>query len=121
MILPEGISFFGQSLTSRFADLIELITGSLPAQYGLVTTGIVDITTKSGAFQPGGSVGFYGGSHGWMEPSFEYAGSAGSFNYYVTGDLLEMASVSRIRPVRTIGSTQIKPGKVVFRLSRRYH
>jgi outer membrane receptor protein involved in Fe transport len=89
VILPEGISFFGQSLTSRFADSIELITGSLPAQYGLVTTGIVDIQTKSGAFQPGGSVGFYGGSHGWMEPSFEYAGSSGSFNYYVNGDLLE--------------------------------
>ena len=89
VILPEGISFFGQSLSSRFANSIELITGSLPAQYGLVTTGIVDIQTKSGAFQPGGSVGFYGGSHGWMEPSSEYAGSAGNFNYYVTGDLLE--------------------------------
>ena len=69
VILPEGISFFGQSLTSRFASSIDLITGSLPAQYGLVTTGIVDIQTKSGAFEPGGSVGFYGGSHGWMEPS----------------------------------------------------
>jgi outer membrane receptor protein involved in Fe transport len=89
VILPEGISFFGQSLTSRFASAIDLITGSLPAQYGLVTTGIVDIQTKSGAFEPGGSVGFYGGSHGWMEPSAEYAGSVGSFNYYVAGDLLE--------------------------------
>jgi outer membrane receptor protein involved in Fe transport len=88
VILPEGISFFGQSLTSRFASSIDLITGSLPAQYGLVTTGIVDIQTKSGAFQPGGSVGFYGGSHGWFEPSAEYAGSAGSFNYYVAGDYL---------------------------------
>jgi len=89
VILPEGISFFGQSLTSRFASSIDLITGSLPAQYGLVTTGIVDIQTKSGAFEPGGSVGFYGGSHGWMEPSAEYAGSVGSVNYYVAGDLLE--------------------------------
>jgi outer membrane receptor protein involved in Fe transport len=89
VILPEGISFFGQSLTTRFASLIELLTGSLPAQYGLVTTGIVDIQTKSGAFEPGGSVGFYGGSHGWMEPSAEYAGSIGNFNYYVAGDLLE--------------------------------
>jgi outer membrane receptor protein involved in Fe transport len=86
VILPEGISFFGQALTSRFASSIDLITGSLPAQYGLVTTGIVDIQTKSGAFQPGGSVGFYGGSHGWLEPSAEYAGSAGNFNYYVAGD-----------------------------------
>jgi outer membrane receptor protein involved in Fe transport len=89
VILPEGISFFGQSLTTRFASSIDLITGSLPAQYGLVTTGIVDIQTKSGAFEPGGSVGFYGGSHGWLEPSAEYAGSVGNLNYYVAGDLLE--------------------------------
>ena len=86
VILPEGISFFGQSLTSRFASSIDLITGSLPAQYGLVTTGIVDIQTKSGTFQPGGSIGIYGGSHGWIEPSAEYAGSIGHFNYYFAGD-----------------------------------
>ncbi len=86
VILPEGISFFGQSLTSRFASSIDLITGSLPAQYGLVTTGIVDIQTKSGTFQPGGSIGVYGGSHGWIEPSAEYAGSYGHFNYYFAGD-----------------------------------
>ena len=88
VILPEGISFFGQSLTTRFASSIDLITGSLPAQYGLVTTGIVDITTKSGAFEPGGSFSLYGGSHGWFEPSAEYAGSAGGINYYVVGDYL---------------------------------
>jgi len=91
VILPEGISFFGQSLTTRFASSVDLITGSLPAQYGLVTTGIVDIQTKSGAFEPGGSVGFYGGSHGWMEPSAEYAGSVGHYNYYVAGDDLRDA------------------------------
>lgn len=89
VILPEGISFFGQSLTSRFASSIDVITGSLPAQYGLVTTGIVDIQTKSGAFQNSGSVGFYGGSHGWLEPSAEYAGSSGHFNYYIAGDYLQ--------------------------------
>lgn len=89
VILPEGISFFGQSLTSRFASSAELITGSLPAQYGLVTTGIVDIQTKSGGFEPGGSVGFYGGSHGWLEPSGEFFGSSGKLNYYFAGDYVQ--------------------------------
>jgi len=88
VILPEGISFFGQSLTSRFAASLDLITGSLPAQYGLVTTGIVDIETKSGRFDQGGSIGLYGGSHGLVQPSAEYAGSAGNINYYVAGDYL---------------------------------
>jgi outer membrane receptor protein involved in Fe transport len=88
VILPEGISFFGQSLTSRLASSIDLITGSLPAQYGLVTTGIVDIQTKSGTFEPGGSIGMYGGSHDWLEPSAEYAGHQGALNYYFAGDLI---------------------------------
>jgi outer membrane receptor protein involved in Fe transport len=89
VILPEGISFFGQSLTSRFASSVDLITGSLPAQYGLVTTGIVDIQTKAGTFDQGGSIGVYGGSHGWLEPSAEYAGSSGNLNYYFAGDYLQ--------------------------------
>ncbi len=89
VILPEGISAFGQSLSPRFATQAELITGALPAQYGLRTAGIIDIQTKSGAFDQGGSVGIYGGSHQWLQPSAEYGGSIGRFNYYVTGDYLQ--------------------------------
>jgi len=88
-ILPEGISFFGQSLTSRFAASVDLITGSLPAQYGLVTTGIVDIQTKAGTFDQGGSIGVYGGSRDWLEPSAEYYGSSGNINTYFAGDYLQ--------------------------------
>jgi len=67
---------------------MSLITGALPAEYGLRTAGIIDITTKNGALQPGGSVSIYGGSHGTVQPSFSYAGSSGSFNYFVVGDYL---------------------------------
>ena len=88
VILPEGISFFGQSLSSRFASSIDVITGSLPAQYGLVTTGIVDIQTKSGAFKEGGSVGLYGGSNGWIEPSMDYAATSGHYSYFISGDFM---------------------------------
>jgi outer membrane receptor protein involved in Fe transport len=88
VILPEGVSFFGQSLSSRFASSIDLITGALPAEYGLRTAGIVDITTKSGAFEPGGSLSLYGGSHGWLQPSADYAGSISHFNYYISADYL---------------------------------
>src|SRR5260221_6590834 len=47
VLIPEGISGFGQELDTRFADNISLITGSLPAQFGYRTAGIVDIHTKS--------------------------------------------------------------------------
>ena len=86
IILPEGISVFGQTLNPRLADQVELITGALPAEYGLRTAGIIDIRTRDGGIEPGGSVSVYGGSHGTLEPSFEFGGSAGSINYFVSGD-----------------------------------
>ncbi|HWP77853.1 MAG TPA: TonB-dependent receptor, partial [Methylomirabilota bacterium] len=88
--LPDGVSFFGQGggLSPRLASSVELITGALPAEFGLRTAGIVDVNTKSGAFEPGGYVGLYGGSHSWIQPSAEYRGSLGRFNYYLSGDFL---------------------------------
>jgi outer membrane receptor protein involved in Fe transport len=96
--LPEGVSLFGQSggLSPRLANSVELITGALPAEFGLRTAGIVDVQTKSGAFDPGGYVGLYGGSHSWIQPSAEYRGSLGRFNYYLSGDFTH----------NTIGITQ---------------
>src|SRR6202048_1051935 len=88
IILPEGISVFGQSLDPRLISSLSVVTGALPAEYGLRTAGIIDITTKNGLQAPGGAVSLYGGSHGPVEPSFNYAGGAGSFSYLVTGSFL---------------------------------
>src|SRR6185437_5703325 len=87
IILPDGISFFGQTLPPRLIASMKLLTGSLPAEYGLRSAGIIDLTTRSGALQPGGEVSVYGGSHGSIEPSLFYGGSTGSTTYFVTGDL----------------------------------
>jgi outer membrane receptor protein involved in Fe transport len=84
VILPEGLSVFSQALSPRLADSVELITGALPAEYGLRTAGIIDITTKSG-YGNGGEVSLYGGSHGEIEPSFEVRQSTGDTNLFVSG------------------------------------
>jgi hypothetical protein len=91
IVLPEGATLFAQSggLSPRLASSVTLLTGALPAEYGLRTTGIFDIQTKSGAFDPGGYVGMYGGSHAWLQPSAEYRGAVGRFNYFVSGDYLQ--------------------------------
>jgi len=86
IILPEGISGFGQTLDPRLAESVKLITGALPAEYGLRTAGIVDIETKTGVFEDGGVVSMYGGSHSTLAPSVAYGGSSGHFNYFVSGD-----------------------------------
>ncbi len=88
IILPEGISVFGQSLDPRLISSLTLVTGALPAEYGLRTAGIIDLKTKSGVIDPGGSVSIYGGSHGTVAPSFNYGGTAGNFNYFFSGDFL---------------------------------
>jgi outer membrane receptor protein involved in Fe transport len=88
IILPEGIAVFGQSLDPRLISSLSLITGALPAEYGLRTAGIIDITTKSGILAQGGDVALYGGSHGEIQPSFVYGGGSGSFSYFVSADFL---------------------------------
>ena len=47
IILPEGISVFGQSLDPRLISSLTLITGALPAEYGLRTAGIIDLRQKA--------------------------------------------------------------------------
>ncbi len=88
MQLPEGINVFGQALETRLANSVSLITGALPAQYGFRTAGIIDIQTKTGRIEPGGSISMYGGSRGWLQPSFEYGGQVGSIDYFITGEFL---------------------------------
>jgi outer membrane receptor protein involved in Fe transport len=84
--LPEGLSVFGQVIAERFARGLTLITGALPAQYGFQTAGVVDIQTKTGTTNPGGSISMYGGSWNWLQPSLEYGGRTGSVDYYVVVD-----------------------------------
>ena len=86
VILPEGISVFSQTLSPRLISSLSLITGARPAEYGLRTAGIIDLTTNSGLLQPGGAVSVYGGSFGTFEPAVEYGGSSGNLTYYAALD-----------------------------------
>jgi outer membrane receptor protein involved in Fe transport len=86
--LPTGLSFFGQGLSPRFASSVTLVTGALPAEYGLTTSGIIDIETKNGLFAPGGEVAMYGGSYATLHPSVEYGGAVRDYSYFVSADLL---------------------------------
>ena len=76
IILPEGISVFSQTLSPWLISSLKLITGALPAEYGLRTAGVIDLNTNSGLLQPGGEISVYGGSHGTFQPSAQYGGSA---------------------------------------------
>ncbi|HUV99684.1 MAG TPA: TonB-dependent receptor [Gallionella sp.] len=87
VVLPEGISGFGQSLDTRFAQNIDLLTGALPAQYGYRTAGVVEINTKTN-FESGGNIDLYGGSNQTYNPSIEYGNTSGKLSYFVDGSYL---------------------------------
>jgi outer membrane receptor protein involved in Fe transport len=89
VIVPESIAGFGQTFDPRVADSISLITGTLPAQYGYRTSGIVSLTTRSGSFDNGGEVGIYGGSRNSIEPSAVIHGSTSRLNYFFSGSYLQ--------------------------------
>lgn len=88
IIIPEGVADFGETLSARLADRTELITGALPAQYGLASGGVVNVTTKSGLQAGGGGQAeLYGGSQRTLEPAFEWAGARGGTSLFSSGSL----------------------------------
>jgi len=89
VLLPGGLTTFAPVLDTRIVSDATLLTGSLPAQYGYRTAGVVDIQTKEGTLEPEASLGIYGGSDEWVQPHFGASGSSGIFNYFVTGDYLQ--------------------------------
>jgi len=90
VIIPESISGFGQALDARTIQNVKLLDGALPAQYGLRTAAVVDITTKSGHdLGNGGSVGITGGSFGTLNPNASIWGSKDRWSYFFTANYLE--------------------------------
>jgi outer membrane receptor protein involved in Fe transport len=83
VVLPEGVSGLGPFLDSNFIGGMSLLTGTLPAQYGLRTAGVLDITSRAFA-TPGGEISLYGGSRQTITPSFDYGGSIGNSEYFVS-------------------------------------
>lgn len=89
IIVPEAITGFGQSLDTRFAESINLLTGALPAQYGYRTAGVVNIHTKNGAFDTGGRIGMTVGSHNTQQLSGDLSGHNGKLSYYLNASTLK--------------------------------
>ena len=87
--LPDGVAGFGQVLETSIVGNMAVVTGALPAQYGLRTAGVVDIQTRMGTAEPSGEWGVYGGSHGTLSSNLQYGGVSGNTQYFFTGRWLE--------------------------------
>ena len=78
VMLPDGLTGFGSILDASWIGSIALVVGALPAEYGLRTVGLVDITTRADIFNNSGQVSVYGGSQGTLTPTIQYGGTFGS-------------------------------------------
>ena len=67
VVLPEGVSALGPVIDTSIIASISLLTGTLPAQYGGRTAGVLDITTRSFS-APSGDI-----SHLWRQPADNHA------------------------------------------------
>ena len=77
IMLPDGVAGYGPILETGLIGNLTLLTGALPAEFGLRTAAVVDIKTREGAFDNGGKISVYGGSHDTFTTSYEYGGTIG--------------------------------------------
>ena len=75
VVIPEAISGFGQSLQTRMAERVNILTGALPAQFGYRTAAVVDISTKAQPPGSSGRLGITSGSFGHSELNAEVGGN----------------------------------------------
>ena len=87
--LPEGVSGFGLLLDPSFIGRLTLVDGALPAEFGLRTAAVVDIQSRTDAFDNGGRLSLYGGSFGTINPMFVDGGHIGAWDYFFTGQFFK--------------------------------
>jgi outer membrane cobalamin receptor len=75
---------FVSMINSHFIKQIDLQDGILPSRYSYATGGVVDIRTKDGCEDPGGSATILFGQRGLLQPSAEYGGCADKLSYFVS-------------------------------------
>jgi outer membrane receptor protein involved in Fe transport len=83
VLLPESLNGFGQEVDTHLIQSVTLITGTMPAQFGDRTAGIIDVSTKTGSQLNGTELSVYGGSYDTFNPSLQWGGTSGALDYFV--------------------------------------
>ena len=84
VLLPEGLNGFGQEIDTSLIQSVSLLTGTLPAQFGDRTAGIIDVKTKTGSQLNGGEISVYGGGYDTIQSSLQLGGTSSGMEYFVS-------------------------------------
>jgi len=88
VLLPESLNGFGQEVDTHLIQSVTLMTGTMPAQFGDRTAGIIDVTTKTGSQLNGTELSLYGGSYDTINPSLELGGTTSNLDYFIAASYL---------------------------------
>ena len=88
VLLPESLNGFGQEIDTHLIHSVTLITGTMPAQFGDRTAGIIDVTTKTGSQLNGAELSLYGGGYDTFNPSIQWGGATSNLDYFVAASYL---------------------------------
>jgi outer membrane receptor protein involved in Fe transport len=88
VLLPQGLNGFGQEIDPHMISSVTLITGTLPAQFGDRTAGIIDVATKTGSQLNGNEISLYGGSYDTFHPSGSLGGTTTNLDYFISASYL---------------------------------
>jgi outer membrane receptor protein involved in Fe transport len=88
VLLPESLNGFGQEVDTHLIQSVTLMTGTMPAQFGDRTAGIIDVTTKTGAQLNGTELSLYGGSYDTFNPSLQWGGTTSNLDYFIAASWL---------------------------------
>jgi outer membrane cobalamin receptor len=86
--LPDTVSgLFGQFLTARLLENMEVITGGLPAEYGQRLSAVVNLNSRRPAPEGEGRFDLLYGSYNTVSPGGYWGQKVGSVSYLVGGSL----------------------------------
>ena len=86
--LPDTVSgLFGQFLTARLLENMEVITGGLPAEYGQRLSAVVNLNSRRPPAEGEGRVDLLYGSFDTVSPGGYWGQKLGSVSYLVGGSL----------------------------------
>jgi hypothetical protein len=87
--LPDSASgTFAEAFSPRNIDHYELITGGIPSEFGERLAGVMNIVTKTGPENPGGTLDMNYGSYNTISPQAIFGGSnpSGNTHYYFSAN-----------------------------------
>lgn len=84
VIIPESSAGMDSVIDLRIAESVELVTGTLPAQYGYRTAGVINLKTRTSELDDDGAISLVAGDYGQRQGNIMLHGDRGATRYFAS-------------------------------------